>query len=761
MPLIFTAEYEAEIGGTDYVVLQKLTLGLPAGGYSDFTRNIQQVSLGLEMTTPFPDGVRDVVGYSSLGGDITLSGQVDPSDDDKTVGWLLNPDSTDSPLYRLSINNATVAYEWGLRTVNGDETLLKFGGWVRGAEFPEGGLVVLHVADLDPNWDKTPLLEPVVTAPPYNAGLTPEFCRDRLIRAMDGDSSWPAIRSHCILAVGLRTSLWPEVGTLNTTLTQPDHVFVPGPYGTGLGNTNTFDDSQWDIGVVYGLAGAVSDHLFIECFVSDITLSTLGQLDINIGALSGHALGENIQLQIDSDGVNATIPGAGSVTNFGSSLAGGPDYVGVHFAFSGGSCTATGTVDGDTFTHTVTFTGTPSTWDTATISGSDAGAIAGVQVTTESSPTPNNTWAPHAILDPSTNTLTAVPQIDKGSSPWDELQTMDAAEGGYIRRMPDGTIRFLNRYSIANQPLSTIPVTASTNLKPGMGSSLPPASAYRTITVPFTPWKFATSPTLLWQLTDAMVKDWKVPGNTTRTFVVDLDSGTLAGTVDASVGKLGTGADPTDGTASHYLASRDPDGLTAHGNFGPVTAQLLSPSRLQITATNPTSLPAYFVVPSSFTGIPDAGTPALWVSGTVVTQGSETTVTVGDGPGVLPVDSNAYLQNYDDAHALGEWLLEQLAFDIRDFTGSMIIPDATIEPVDVVPLTGTAASMIADYARVWGWQLSMTAPPPGGGSGTFEETLSLRALGPPGAWLLGIPGRSEIGDADDPDSGTAYLYATT
>jgi hypothetical protein len=35
-----------------------------------------------------------------------------------------------------------------------------------------------------------------------------------------------------------------------------------------------------------------------------------------------------------------------------------------------------------------------------------------------------------------------------------------------------------------------------------------------------------------------------------------------------------------------------------------------------------------------------------------------------------------------------------------------------------------------------------------------SQTITARTLGPPGAWLLGIPGRSELGSP-----GTAYVYA--
>jgi hypothetical protein len=76
----------------------------------------------------------------------------------------------------------------------------------------------------------------VVTAPPYNAGLTSEYAVDALLRKATSSaiSSWPAARPNCVLAAGLRASMWPEVGSLVTSASQPVPQFAAGLFGSGL-----------------------------------------------------------------------------------------------------------------------------------------------------------------------------------------------------------------------------------------------------------------------------------------------------------------------------------------------------------------------------------------------------------------------------------------------------------------------------------------------------------------------------------------------
>jgi hypothetical protein len=77
-----------------------------------------------------------------------------------------------------------------------------------------------------------------------------------------------------------------------------------------------------------------------------------------------------------------------------------------------------------------------------------------------------------------------------------------------------------------------------------------------------------------------------------------------------------------------------------------------------------------------------------------------------------------------------------------------ILPDPRLELGDIVRILDSAYSGMDEYAVIWGNTISLSID---SGQLTYAQTISATPLGPPGAWLLGVPGRSELGS-------TAYLY---
>jgi hypothetical protein len=764
--LTASVDYRTTIDGVDYTVAGELTITLPASPYVDFTRALQTVNLSAQMTTDLPDTVRVQDGLSVVSGDITIGGSVDPhGDETKTAAWLFNPDSPDSPLRHLTVNGCEIIYRDGLY-VTGSATpeMNRLGTlYINGYDIDhQAGTVTFHVTELDEAWLTTPNLAAVVTVPPYNAGLTSEFPMDQVIRSVYGASTWPAQRAQPILSVGMRSSLWPEVGTLDTTYPQLPPTFAPGAWGTAYAGNQPATDlsgSYW-VGPAYGLDTStwpLTTKLAFEATVTGIGSAVGLNASFRYGVPFAlfHLPGRpflysvvGLTVDIDDTGINvATTAGSDFWT---VTLDATPHTLLFWASVSGGTITCHAQVDGGAVHNFagVTFTDDMSTWTNAMLFTAGDATVEAWQTTTETAPATSYPFTPKAVLDQSLNPLTAVPAIAKDTKAWEILQTIVSAELGYIRKDANGVIRFTNRRTILGGPVCR-PITSKISLKK-LGTGVPPAGSSRTITVPYTDWDFG-SRTAVWTLASKKL----IRPNRTVTWQQAIPDGVLAAAIDGTVSLLPDNHAADDGN-SWYRASLDPDGVNAHPGLH-ITAKILSPGLLQISARNTTAQGAYLVSPSTYTdaGYPGRlGQPSLWIGGVPATPAAEATVSVtyADGRGETPVASNSYLQDHDTAVDVGNWLLNQLYMDVRDFTDVSIVPDGTIEIADINPLRDPDASSVDEYVLIWGWSFSADFPPAGTAGGSRDMSLNVRALGPLDAPLGGaITDRFEVG--------TAWSYA--
>ncbi|HEX4432852.1 MAG TPA: hypothetical protein VHZ96_26500 [Frankiaceae bacterium] len=739
-----TADVTAVIEGRARRFGAVLTIDLPASDYVDFTRALAAVSFTDQMTTDLPDAARMQDGISTLTGDVTLGGSVDPHGDaTKTAAWLFNPDSPDSPLRHLTVNGSKITYEEGPYVPGSkDPWLLPVSGdcYVNGYDLDfAAGTVVLHVTNLPPDWDAIPSVPAVATLPPFNAGLTSEFVMDAVIRDMHGDSTWPKTRDQCVLAVGFRSSAWAEVGQLDTGPASLPQSFAPGIWGTGLRGIDAG-------GLAYRGDSPLGDDAYLEmAFTADADLGS-GDFALSVGEPSEDnfnisptgGAGGHLELLLN------TADSADQATyTFPVGLTSGVHKFAlqVHWPTSSTSWSATLTLDGTAYSSgTQSIAGARST--TMSISEPDIGSAVvfeAFQVTGEGpDAVPSWPFTPLAILDPSLNPLTVCPAIDADSKGWDVLTTMAGAELGYIRKDRQGVIRFSNRQTIAGAPVAR--TIGETSLL-GFGTTVPPAGAYRTITVPYTEWDFTDDPTAIFTLKAKK----KIPAGQTVTWQQPLTDGTVAAAIDTTFTLLPDGHDPTDG-GSYYRSSADVHGIAA-GPKLTVTGRLANSGLIEITAANKSRTDAYLTTPSTNTDLP-AGTQStgLWVGGYTASPGDEATVvrTYGDGVGTLPVDSNPYLQDHDTAVAVGDWLLGQLFTDVRDFTDVAIMPDHRLDIADPCRLTNPDPSGVDEYVLLWGRTYAAQFPPAGQQGGSRSMTLDVRAFGPPDAPLGGqIPDRAE------------------
>ncbi len=727
--LTASGAFDTTINTKVMTVAARLEIDTPAGPTGNFTATLRSVDLTAQNTTDLPDGVHDTAGFTNIGGTIVLAGQLSNG---MSVADYFNPDNAASPIYRIKVKGLPVRFSFGVQPqgTTGPEVVRKLTGRLGAGSINHAqGEVTFPVVDLSADWNGVPSIPSVVTAPPYNAGLTSEFALDQIIRAENGDSSWPKTRPSCVLSAGMRSSIWPEVGRLDSAHSQPVQTFVPGAMGSALQIT-TFGGY-----IAYLLAAPVTTVVFIEFWYqgSDVAVTVGSPTD-------GVYLNGDVSLA----SVGAQAGGSAS----GTPGAGDLHYLAAQITLPAvGGNTYSGYINVDGYSSPFAFTAPTAragaAWTTATVTMyDDTGSIEALQISTETAPASNAIFQPAAVIDPSLNPLTVVPPVDPSAKAWDVIQQIAAAELGYARRDEFGVFRFSNRQTLAAQPVARA-VTADTSLK-SLSTSIGGGTEARAITVPYTPWAFG-APTAVFTATTAI----KAPRNRTTVFTQTLTA--LAANLDTTSSVLPNSHSSVDGGTWHR-ASNEAAGVTEHAGVT-VTVTQATGNTVTVTVRNSTSRDAYLVTPSNYTDLA-AGSPALWIGGTPATAGDEASVTVTYPPGDAPLTltSNPYLQDHDTALAVGNFLLNQLFYPIRDFTDVDIVPDARLQVADIVHLQDPARSFIDEYAYVWGWSFNATFPPAGEDGGSWDMTLDVRALGPPGAWLLGIAGRSEFGV-------DTYMYA--
>jgi hypothetical protein len=751
MPLTATADYQTSIGGRQVTMVVQATVTLPGSGLLDLTGALTDVSLSCAMATPMPAGVRAPSGDTTLNGTITISGTVVVSGQTMTVADLFDRSNTASPLYRLSARDCKITYAYGPR-IRGQavaELKTQADGWVSDYTLDrQAGSVAFTVTDVPPTWDQTPAIPPVITDPPYNAGMTSEFAMDHLIRLMDGVSSWPALRPNCVLAVGFRSSIWAEVGALQTADQVP--VFCNGAFGSAICTnlTNT-----------YTLASTVGTTVFHQFWTTNLTGVSGSQATSAIGFVQAGTGSIDFNTLLNVTNTTTTVTVQGTAVQFPIALDSGPHCIEAAVTLPPvGGTAGSGTVWVDGVAHPFTVTGSiarlPDVTSVAAFAVGGGATFEAWQITTETAPTPTGTsFYPHFVCDTSLNPLTAVPAIDKGTAPWDVLETIAGAECGLIQRIPDpndptgGQLRFTNRRTLLGyNPARGRTITSLDSLK-AYTDHTPPSAAIRTIEVPYSEWDFGKAG-LIWSAAARK----KIKANSTVTWKQVLPAGALAATIDTTVSLLPTTGYPSSGGGSYYLASIDAAGTAAHPGLT-ITLTLLSPDTVLISVQNSQAQDAWLSVPGTYTGPLDVGSPALWIGGIPATVGQEALATahVGSGLGVLSVPSNPYIQDHDTALTLAQFLLNQLSTDVDDFPGVALIPDGTILCGDMEHVTDQYGHL-DDWMVVWAWTHQASWQP--GQPATFDMTVDLHPLGPPGAWLIGFPGRSEIGQ-------TTYVYAVS
>jgi hypothetical protein len=721
---------------------------------------VSDISIDASTTTDLPTQARMQVGYPSMQASFTLKGDVDQADATKTAQWFFGAYSVKSPFYRRDALKASVfidilLYPSGAGGV--PEVIRKFTGFIDDYTEAPDGAVAFTCIDGRSLLRSITSLPAVVTAPPYNAGLTSEFALDYIVRAATkGEiSTWPQQRPNCVLAVGLRSSLWPEVGTLSTgNPVAPLFRPMSDGHGTGLNTTQAITSPGLNSLPNYQLAQPVGTDLFIEVRydTADVGSGPLGQIMVCVDPTATATNGRS------QEGIEFswTAGGSGSVkfhdqygntntASFAFTAKTGYLSATVALPLSGSNSWSAIVTDGQATVGSGTKTASnpraSATWGMGSLTASGV-TFYGVQVTTESDPTlvDNAHWTPLAILDQSLNALQYVPPVT--GDPWAAIQQICDAEFGVAGFDESMIFRFKNRVSIRTAPVARS-LTSAASLS-SLGIETLSAAVINRAQISCVPGAFKSQKSIVWALSTQIF----IAAHSTVT--IPATTSTLGYNPDLTISLAPDGG--ITNTTSQFRASLDKAGTTKHPNPPTFTVAQTAPDTLAITATNNSNQGAWLVSADYVADSPlvPAGTPFLQLAAYVVTPGDTVAAdfqypaAVDGGAAssrfgevVYQASDNPWLQDYASAYQLAQDLVLASYTPKRNLTNVTILPDPRLQLIDTVHIQDPDVTGADDYGRIYGWTLAW----PSGGEPSM--TIDARTIAATGAWIGGFAGRSE------------------
>lgn len=745
----------------------------------DITRLVDEVEVDSALTTDLPASTRMVAGYASTQATVHLVS--DPVDNTKTGSVLWSPYSAGSPYYGRTRMGAPCLVELGLQTADGPSRLPQVNGLVTGLDVHAGDRTAsLSVLDGAEALRGPVHLPQMVSVDPLDdtmrPGLNSQAVIERIL-ALGGFYASPPPRSDAVLAASLHGSAWPQVGVLRSAeaidaLPGQPVPYTPGVWGLALSaSLGVSPDVFWDINPSPVDTG---DAVLVEAWIErpGEFLTVLRGANAESGTLSN--AGRSWQISIDPDGsvswgVSRVIGSTATVDTPAGAIPadGGMHYVAVYAEFTATQMTATIRVDSTDTTATVLY-------DAAVQAAGTEWAVElfctqrveSVQVATGvRSPVDwNNGWQPTAVLEPGLSELTAVPSTES-SDGWALLQEIVGAEFGTLRFDGSGRAVFWNRLHWQGATASTVQrtLTATESILDLTTVELS-AQAVNTVRVPVTP--LAILPTgLVWQEQSPQV----VPPHSTLTLWAQPSSGQFYG-IDTTgwVIPAGGATGAAGQNKSGYRASRN-----RNGSGGQITNLTMGitpfADTVKIDITNPNPFEAWLVSPhgaaspnggGTYPASSD-GTPTVQLVGRLITSqttpvdtttvdpilGDTATVAEAALSGIpdsarrlYTAPDSPWRQSLAGAQATAHDLLAALYRPTPQIQGLSIVADPSLELGDRVQVEDPDGdgTKLADPFLVVGIHTTYT-------SSGMTQSLTLRPIAPPGAFLFGVTGRNIVG----------------
>lgn len=746
--------------------------------YPDVTVAIESVQIQRQIVSNMPSASRTVSGYPSAVATIVLSGLVDETDETKTIAWLLNPNETTSPLYPHDASDSPVYVDQGVITAVGSETVRTFSGTLDDLVID----AITQTATLT-CIDNRNRLRPSVALPSFdyqskfsssNPGLTAGWVLDVVLRQNGVYTSPPARPSACFYA-SLHGAAWPEL--MGTLLPSPAIFFnmgehdledptsfvqngapsdymdlmVEGPFGRQVVRDPLLDNVPIAGGSGNAPLLGATGHAYFEGWVYIDGTSLQGTTSgSSWGCRNYQSSSSNLSMNWawNADDTSATCTlnltrVAGSATKTvagGALLTNGWHHLAQLVTFTGSTtATITTTIDGVVATDLIT--GLPAAGSEAvpnTLTFQWIGYADSIQITNEVAPVPYRGFYPTAYLDPSLNALTATVDVT-GQDTWNVIQDLCDAEAGVGKFDTANTFWFANRNTIAAITPSRS-ITSTTSIK-GLSVEIAKAQIYTHVQAPVNVLQESV-PSAVWQASTPI----RVRAHTTYSTVVSTSSPVIT-PQNPDSGYIGTGGGVAGQT--YWRASKTAGGSTRVTTGIVVSSVNLSPTSLKISIKNSNSFDVYMVSPSTETDV-STGTPFVYVGGAFVQALTGGGVAADSqwpvegaslnprGDVLLSLSSNSWLQEQASAQALTDDLLEQFErprVALQNFT---IVADPSLDVGDRVTVVDPEGSKLADDFILGAITITDSAS-------DFSQTIDARSCWPVGVFVMGVPGRAEMG----------------
>lgn len=764
--------------------------------YANMTLSAEQVTVERQLTTDMPDGTRLITGYPAASAQVTLSGILDPADATKDAAWLFNPSDPSSPLYRATALGAPVTIQEGVYTPGSvtPELFTVFTGVVDDYTVSvDDGTVSLTCMDSRALLSKAPVLPVGAYAVPEGPQLfTSAWVLNQVCETM-GRYASPPPRPFGVYRQTNHGGTWPETrwaGTVNPGI--HGDATVPTPWTQGkfspqvpIHSVFQFLLSNQEAPGAIGPAdiGSSGNALFFECWVKPTTDASLVPTTFGIPLYRDlNALGLDIQ---GPDTTTLEIVLGATPTSVGSDFQ--PFATVLTYSPTQDFTTALPaiTIPNDNQWHYLSlafhFISTTKFTVTATVDASSAAATSGtmpvaaaasvapasatvlhfcpaesIQVTNEpGTPRSNSTFTPSPLVSiaPSLNQLTTIPDTTN-QDVWGLIQQIAAAESAVCGFDETGRFVFINRTQLRTVT-SQRTITPTYSLKK-LNQQLGRSFVKNHIQVPVNQLQVQPS-SRVWAATTPLT----VGAGKTEIFYASTSDPAVNIYTTAIVLPAGGGQPQFSG----YRACTTPDGLGQEKQNITVTILPITSTLMKITATNPNNVPIWFVSPDT-PAYPTSsiGLPSLVIGGNLITQvnvvtdtATETPTSQGviadaqwpalpdggvalnpDGELLLPVPSNPWMQQLTTGQALADDYLADLYKPRPIWRDVSIVPDPSLQVADLITITDPVTTLVTGTALIIGSHLAMSDT-------EWTQTLDLRATGSPGAWIMGVPGSSEMG----------------
>lgn len=746
--------------------------------YVDLAPMLDSVRITRSLSDALPDIAGIATGDISAEVTVALAG-VDPSvPGSLSASRLLQPFNADSTLWRRDRTSRPITVDIGMLTSSGERQVRRFTGLTRSSSVSatDGSATVtaLDYAELlrSPATLPTVVGSATLGSQVYRPGLNAQWVIDYLLRQGNVCASPPA-RPSVVLSATLHGSAAAETGTLiyaynaNLAATTGNTVgYAAGKWALSTYDANTATaavvdsrfgthvswSAQWQLSGS-GLTSGTSAGMLVECWIFLPAASVARDvLTVESDPVSGsrQKLVLRLTTAVVVDWYTVAAGAAATVTGPSLTYDAAWHYLAILVSWpTTTTVRVTFRVDGTSTTPADVAVVARTTQTAMTHTTVTTGlCLEALQVTSETPTTAapfNNEFVPSASLEPSLLELTVTPQISSGVAVWDLVKDIAQAEAAIIGFDEDGILVYRNRRSAPQTPTRT--VTAERSLS--AFSTVERVDSIRNrVRVPVNGYVLQAA-AFVWNAGDVI----SVGSRATRTIIAEFVDPVVG--LSTTVIVIPSGGNTTN--RSGYRAARKPDGNGGTVTNLTFTITALGTSAARIVIRNRNAYPVYLVSPvgAGFPSVSD-GQPTLELWGQPIKTTStdvDSTTTLANagvaealwqpsidlrGEQLLDVSASSWRQNTDDAQTLADDLLALLHRPVPVMEQVDIAADPTIQLGDRIVLSDPHGTGLEDPVIVVATNENID-------SSGYSQTLTVRLVAPPGGWILGYAGRTELG----------------